>query len=48
MESINFHHLLLIQLDQQWINYQPKSDQMRNTKLIDHNWMEKVLIFSNG
>ena len=32
----------------QWINYQPKLDQIKNTKLIDQNWMEKVLIFING
>ena len=27
-------------MDQQWINYQPKSDQIKNTKLIDQTWME--------
>ena len=30
------------------INYQPKLDQIKNIKLIDQNWMEKVLIFING
>ena len=48
MVSISFHLLLLILLDQQWMNYPPKLDQMKNTKLIDQIWMEKELIYTNG
>ena len=30
------------------MSYPLKLDQIKNTKLIDQNWMEKVLIFING
>ena len=48
MESRNFHLSFRILLDQQWMNYPPKSDLIKSTKLIDQNWMEKELIYTNG
>ena len=48
MVSINLLLLFKILLDQQWINYPPKSDPIKNIKLIDQNWMENELIFING
>ena len=48
MESINLLLSFKILLDQQWMNYQPKLDQIKNIKPIDQNWMKKELIFING
>ena len=30
------------------MNYQPKLDPIKNIKLIDQNWIEKELIYTNG
>ena len=30
------------------MDHPPKLDLIKNIKLIDQNWMEKVLIFTNG
>ena len=48
MVSINLLLLFKILLDQQWMNCPPKSDPIKNIKLIDENWMENELIFING